>query len=176
MTNWTISGSSSLTFHIYVAIFHHRLHMVCMSLNLFDTQDQYDQFLNRGRLLTDKLLLQGLQRSRLEAAFCKFYGRYNNLVYQYDLPLSQMLSGVFHSHCSAVFHTLIWLRIVPFACSRLWAHGGCDRSTGDASPRHLIPPFVFPGVRVCQTLVFAFYLGLTILITVRYSWPYAHYS
>ena len=59
----------------------------------------YDQFLNRGRLLTDKLLLQGFQQSRLKAAFRKFYGRYNNLVYQYDLSLSQMLSDVFHSHC-----------------------------------------------------------------------------
>ena len=58
----------------------------------------YDQFLNRGKLLTDKLLLQGFQQSRLKAAFRKFYGRYNNLVYQYDLSLSQMLS-VFHSHC-----------------------------------------------------------------------------
>jgi hypothetical protein len=30
-----------------------------------------------------------------------------------------------------------------------WAHGGCDRSTGDAYSRsHLIPPLVFPGVHV----------------------------
>ena len=46
----------------------------------------YDQFLNRGKLLTDKLLLQGFQQSRLMAAFRKFYGRYNNLIHQYDLP------------------------------------------------------------------------------------------
>ena len=59
----------------------------------------YDQFLNRGKLLTDKLLLQGFQQSRLKTVFRKFYGRYNKLVYQYDLPLSQMLSDVFHSHC-----------------------------------------------------------------------------
>ena len=59
----------------------------------------YDQFLNRGKLLTDKLLLQGFQQSRLKAAFRKFYRRYNNLVYQYDLSLSQMLFDVFHSHC-----------------------------------------------------------------------------
>ena len=35
----------------------------------------YDQFLNRGKLLTDKLLLQGFQQYRLKAAFRKFYGR-----------------------------------------------------------------------------------------------------
>ena len=76
--------------------------MVFMSLNLFDTQElvlRMISFLNRGNLLTDKLLLQGFQQSRLKAAFRKFYGRYNNLVYQYDLSLSQMLSDVFHSHC-----------------------------------------------------------------------------
>ena len=39
MTNETISASPSSTSHIYVAIFHHHLHMVCMSLNLFDTQE-----------------------------------------------------------------------------------------------------------------------------------------
>ena len=58
-----------------------------------------DQFLNRGKLLADKLLLRGLQQSRLKAAFCKLYGRYNDLVYQYGQPFSQMLSDVFHSHC-----------------------------------------------------------------------------
>ena len=63
----------------------------------------YDQFLNRGKLLTDKLLLfQGFQQSRLKAAFRRFYGRYNNLVYQYDLSLSQMLSDVFHTPCKTV--------------------------------------------------------------------------
>ena len=79
MTNGTISASPSSTSHIYVAIFHHHLHMVCMSLNLFDTQElvpTYDQFLNRGRLLTNKLLLQGFQESRLKAPFRKFCGRY----------------------------------------------------------------------------------------------------
>ena len=63
------------------------------------TCSAYDQFLNRGKLLTDKLLLQGFQQSRLKVAFRKFYGRYNNLVYEYDLSLSQMLSDVFHNHC-----------------------------------------------------------------------------
>ena len=36
----------------------------------------YDQFLSRGRLLTDKLMLQGFLQSRLMSAFRKFYGRY----------------------------------------------------------------------------------------------------
>ena len=36
----------------------------------------YDQFLNRGKLLTDKLLLQWFQQSRFKAAFRKFYDRF----------------------------------------------------------------------------------------------------
>ena len=35
----------------------------------------YDQYLNRGRLLTNKLLLQGFHQSRLKVAFRKFCDR-----------------------------------------------------------------------------------------------------
>ena len=59
----------------------------------------YSQFLNRGKLLTNKLMVQGFQQSRLKSAFRKFYGRYNDLVRQYNLALGQMLSDVFHTDC-----------------------------------------------------------------------------
>ena len=62
----------------------------------------YDKFLNRGRLLTNKLLLQGFQQSRLKAAFRKFYGRYNNLVYQYKkakLTLCQTFETFWNMTC-----------------------------------------------------------------------------
>ena len=58
----------------------------------------YDQFLSRGRLLTDKLMLQGFLQSRLMSAFRKFYGRYNDLIYNYKLSLSHMLSDIFHTN------------------------------------------------------------------------------
>jgi hypothetical protein len=35
----------------------------------------YDQFLSRGRLLTDKLMLHVFLQFRLMSVFCKFYGR-----------------------------------------------------------------------------------------------------
>jgi hypothetical protein len=38
------------------------------------------QFLVRGNLLTDKMMPQGFQLSHLQAAFRKFYGRYNDLI------------------------------------------------------------------------------------------------
>ena len=56
----------------------------------------YDQFLSR--LLTDKLMLQGFQLSRLQAAFRKIYGRYNDLIYPDNLSLGRMLSDMFHTN------------------------------------------------------------------------------
>jgi hypothetical protein len=50
----------------------------------------YDQFLVRGSLLTNKLMSQEFQLSRLQAAFRKFYSRYNDLIFPYNLSLSDM--------------------------------------------------------------------------------------
>jgi hypothetical protein len=58
----------------------------------------YNKFLSRGRLLTDKLKIQGFLLSRLMSAFCKLYGRYNDLIHDYKLFLSYMLSDIFHSN------------------------------------------------------------------------------
>jgi hypothetical protein len=58
----------------------------------------YDQFSSRGTLLTDKLIIQGFLQSRLISAFRKFYGRYNDLIHDYKLSLSHMLSDIFHSN------------------------------------------------------------------------------
>ena len=54
----------------------------------------YDQFLVRGNLLTNKMMSQGFQLSRLQAAFRKFYGRYNDLICPYNLSFGRMLSDV----------------------------------------------------------------------------------
>jgi hypothetical protein len=65
----------------------------------------YDQFLLRGNLLTKKLMSLGFQMSRLQAAFRKFHGRYNDLIYPYNLSLGQILSDMFHNNCQAVLDT-----------------------------------------------------------------------
>jgi hypothetical protein len=59
----------------------------------------YEDFLKRGRLLTNKLMLQGFNESRLKSSFRKFYGRYNDLVCDYKLPLAHMLDDLFHTIC-----------------------------------------------------------------------------
>jgi hypothetical protein len=56
----------------------------------------YDQFLVRGSLLTNKLMSQGFQQSRLRAAFRKFYGQYNGLIYPYNLFWGHVLFDMFH--------------------------------------------------------------------------------
>ena len=40
----------------------------------------YEQFIMRGKLLTNKLLKQEYQELRLKSSLRKFYGRYNDLV------------------------------------------------------------------------------------------------
>jgi hypothetical protein len=58
----------------------------------------YNQFSSRGRLLTNKLIIQGFLQSRLMSAICKFYDRYNDPIHNYKLSLSHMLSDIFHSN------------------------------------------------------------------------------
>jgi hypothetical protein len=59
----------------------------------------YEDFSNRGKLLTKKLMLQGHNESRLKSSFRKFYGRYNDLVCDYKLSLAHMLNDLFHTIC-----------------------------------------------------------------------------
>jgi hypothetical protein len=59
----------------------------------------YDQFLVRGSLLTNKLMSQEFLQSRLQAAFRKIYGRYNDLISPYNLSLGHMLFDMFHTIC-----------------------------------------------------------------------------
>jgi hypothetical protein len=56
-------------------------------------------FQKRGKLLTKKLMLQGYNESRKKSSFRKFYGRYNDLVYDYKLSLAHMLNDCFHTIC-----------------------------------------------------------------------------
>lgn len=57
----------------------------------------YEQFIKRGKLLTNKLLEQKYQEPRLKSSLRKFYGRYNDLVSKYNVSLGHMLTDVFHT-------------------------------------------------------------------------------
>jgi hypothetical protein len=59
---------------------------------------KYDQFMSMGRLMTDKLMLQGFLQSCLMSAFHKFCGCYTDLIDNYKLFLSHVLSDIFHTN------------------------------------------------------------------------------
>ncbi|KAK3097858.1 hypothetical protein FSP39_013889 [Pinctada imbricata] len=57
---------------------------------------KYTDFVLRARRLSDKLLSQGYVCDRLTSSLRKFYGRYEELVIHYDVPLSRMVDGYEH--------------------------------------------------------------------------------
>jgi hypothetical protein len=76
--------------------------MVYIYRSLFVMQElAWHQFLVRGSLLTNMLMSQGFHLSHLQAALCKFYGRYNDLIFicLYNLSLGHMMFDMFHSNC-----------------------------------------------------------------------------
>ena len=52
----------------------------------------YECFILRARWLSSKLLKQGYLVERLKSSFRKFYGRYGDLIQQYEVSLSRMLN------------------------------------------------------------------------------------
>ena len=54
----------------------------------------YGCFILRATRLSNKLLEQGYVKERLKSSLRKFYGRYGDLIKQYDVSLSQTLNDV----------------------------------------------------------------------------------
>ena len=54
----------------------------------------YGCFVRRATRLSNKLLEQGYARERLKPSLRKFYGRYGDLIKQYEVSLSQMLNDI----------------------------------------------------------------------------------
>ena len=132
MTNERFLISLLSTNHIYVAIYHHYLHMVFMSQNSFDTLehilDTINFWVEASYLQISSCCRVSHSRLKVHVAIRKFCGRYNDLVCLYNhLSLSQMVSDMLNTS----WH---WIRLwmAPFTWYGLLAHGRCDRSTGDA--------------------------------------------
>ena len=53
--------------------------------------------MERGKVLTTKLLSQGYQKTKLVATLKKFYGRHHDLVNAYNVAVSRIVSDVFAS-------------------------------------------------------------------------------
>ena len=54
----------------------------------------YECFILRARRLSSKLLKQGYLAERLKSSFRKLYGRYGDLIQQYEVSLSRMLNDI----------------------------------------------------------------------------------
>ena len=54
----------------------------------------YECFILRARRLSSKLLKQGYLAEHLKSSFRKFYGRYGDLLQQYEVSLSRMLNDI----------------------------------------------------------------------------------
>ena len=54
----------------------------------------YECFILRARRLSSKLLKQGYLAERMKSSFRKFYGRYGDLIQQYEVSLSRMLNDI----------------------------------------------------------------------------------
>jgi len=56
----------------------------------------YQDFLDRGLLLTRKLLNQGFLLAKLKSSLRKIYGHHHDLVDRYGISVSHMTTDMFH--------------------------------------------------------------------------------
>ena len=61
------------------------------------TCSNYQDFMERGKVLITKLLSQGYQKTKLLATLKKFYRRHHDLVNHYNVAVSKTVSDVFAS-------------------------------------------------------------------------------
>ena len=108
----------------------------------------YQDFLERGLLLTRKLLSEGLLLVKLNASLRTFHGRHHDLVNSYGTSGSQMTPDMFHLSytLSGPYHLVCYYsnttQVPPVEKELL------------ILPEHLSLPPAFNGVRVTQSLVF----------------------
>ena len=90
-TKWMTSIFPLLTFHSWAVIY------VSQFIRYARTCSNYQDFMERGKVLTTKLLSQGYQKTKLVATLKKFYGRHYDLVNPYNVSVSRIVSDVFAS-------------------------------------------------------------------------------
>ena len=156
-----ISISTSQTFRSTVVIFHLRQPMaffISQLIRYARACSSYECFILRARRLSSKLLKQVYLVERLKSSFRKIYGRYGDLIQQYEVFLSRMLKMTFWSLTNSnlptnqTFHQFHDLD-TDFDLRRNhewfpWSIcNGCGMPAGNAYPSgHLVPS---PHFRTC---------------------------
>ena len=104
----------------------------------------YQDFIDRGLLLTRKLLIQGFLLVKLKSSLRKFYGRHHDLVDCYGIFVSQMTTVM--SHLSQALPG-------PFLIHDLQRRVPLVEQELLTLPENLSSPPVFSGVDVTRSLV-----------------------
>ena len=71
---------------------------IYLCYSIFNYKSSYQDFLDRGLLLTRKLLNQGFLLVKLKSSLRKFCGRHHYYVDRYGIAVSQMTTNMFRSH------------------------------------------------------------------------------
>ena len=72
-------------------------HMGYTYLNLLDSPELLQDFNNRNKALTAKLLRQGYRYLKLRKAFSKFYRRHSALLEKYSVSLKPFCNKVYRN-------------------------------------------------------------------------------
>ena len=83
----------------------------------------YECFILRARRLSSMLLKQGYLVERLKSSFRKFYGRYGDIMQQYEVSLSRMLNDILSPRIPlGTFSILLIYKISFFfsSCRNIW--------------------------------------------------------
>ena len=111
----------------------------------------YQDFLDRGLLLTRKLLNQGFLLVKLKSSLRNFYGRHNDLVDRYGISVTND-----HGYAPLVVNTsrsFPHSRLITGFVTRLTRRVPLVEQELLTLPEHLSSPPVFCGVRVTLSLV-----------------------
>jgi hypothetical protein len=124
----------------------------------------YEDFSERLKLLTEKLMLQGYNECRLKSTFYKFYGHITTVfaITNYHWPICSMICFIQLVRLS--FRYWFWRQVILYTWFGLRAHGGCDHSAEDTySSAAPDPAFAFVEGPCCLTLdfVIAFWIIIT---------------
>ena len=111
----------------------------------------YQDFLDRGLLLTRKLLNQGFLLVKLKSSLRKFYGRHHDLVNRYGISVTND-----HGYASPSVNTSLSFphsRLITGFVTRLIRRVTLVEQDLLTLPEHLSSPPVFSGVHVARSLV-----------------------
>ena len=112
----------------------------------------YQDFFDRGLLLTRKLLNQGFLLVKLKSSLRKFYDRHHDLVDRYGISVSQMTTDMFHFVVSTS-RSFPHSRLITGFVSRLTRRVPLVEQELLTLQEHMSSPPVFSGVRVTRSLV-----------------------